>query len=408
MTVFRIASLGHRGDGVAATPQGPLYAPFTLPGETVEGAPRGDRLEDARVLEAAPERVGPVCAHFGACGGCVVQHASDAFLAEWKTALVRDALAARGLEAELRAAHVSPQGARRRVALSARRRKSGVALGFHARAGAEIVEIAQCSVAHPAILRARPWLARLAELIGSRKGASRLTVTQSLEGLDVAAEGARPLDATLRAALAALAEAADFARLSLGGEIVATRRPPAQRFGRARVTPPPGAFLQATEDGEAALVAAAREAVGDARRVVDLFAGSGALGLPLAERAAVRAVEADGAALAALDAGWRMAEGLRAVACETRDLFRRPLLAHEIDAAGDAVVIDPPRAGAAAQTAQIAASRVSRVAAMSCNPATFARDARVLVDAGFRLLWVRPIDQFRWSAHVELAAAFAR
>ncbi|MGF1658440.1 MAG: class I SAM-dependent RNA methyltransferase [Rubrimonas sp.] len=407
MAEIEIIALGHRGDGEAAGEGGALYAPFTLPGERVAGEIAGDRIARPAVLRTAPARIAPVCPHFGACGGCALQHASDAFLAEWKTELVRTALAARGLEAELRPIHVSPPGARRRVVLSGRRLKSGVLLGFHGRGEAEIVGVDACPVAHPEILGARAALARIVGLIGSRKGEVKLSVAVSEAGLDVAAEGGKPLDASLRAALGALAEEADFARLSLGGETLAGRRPPFQRFGRALVAPPPGGFIQATADGEAALVAAAREAVGDAKRVADLFAGAGALALPLAERAAVTAVEADAAALAALDAGWRRAEGLRAVRCEARDLFRRPLAAAELDAF-DAVAIDPPRAGAQAQTAQIAASRLRAVAALSCNPATFARDARILVDAGFRLLWIQPVDQFRWSPHVELAAAFAR
>ncbi|MCC5983842.1 MAG: class I SAM-dependent RNA methyltransferase, partial [Rhodobacteraceae bacterium] len=196
-----------------------------------------------------------------------------------------------------------------------------------------------------------------------------------------------------------------LARLAWEGEVIALAALPAQTFGRAQVVPPPGAFLQATEDGEATLLAAVRGAVGDAARVADLFAGCGTFTLPLAERAEVHAVEGDAAMLAALDAGWRRAAGLKRVRTETRDLFRRPLLADEL-ACFDAVVIDPPRAGAAAQVAELARAQVPVIAAVSCNPVTFARDARVLVAAGYCLQTVQVVDQFRWSAHVELAARF--
>ena len=235
----------------------------------------------------------------------------------------------------------------------------------------------------------------------------RLTVTSGPAGLDVDAAGGRALDAGLRSELAAAAEAGDLARLSWGGEPVALRRQPVQAMGRAQVVPPPGAFLQATAEGEAVLVAAVREASAGARRVADLFAGCGTFALPLAETAEVRAVEGDGAMLTALAAGWRQAAGLRRVTTEVRDLFRRPLLAPEL-AGLDAVVIDPPRAGAEAQSRVLAGSGVPRIAAVSCDPASFARDARLLVEGGYRLDWVQPVDQFRWSGHVELAAQFSR
>jgi 23S rRNA (uracil1939-C5)-methyltransferase len=405
MERLTIDRLGHRGDGVADA--GPVYAAFALPGETVEGPRDGDRLAVARVVAPSADRVAPPCPHFGACGGCALQHASDPLLAHWKAAQVAAALAREGLAAPIRPIHVSPPGARRRVTLAARRRRKGALVGFHGRAEEAVVPVAACPVAHPAIVAALPALGELTALAASRAGALRLTVTVSDAGLDVHAEGAKPADGPARARLAAWAEAADVARLSLDGETLALRRTPAQAMGRARVVPPPGGFLQATRDGEAALVAAVAEAVAGARRVADLFAGCGTFALPLAEGAEVRAVEADRAALAALDAAWRRAPGLKAVATEARDLFARPLRPEEL-AGFDAAVFDPPRAGAAAQAAQIARSDLRRVAAVSCNPATFARDARTLVDGGFRLLWVRPVDQFRWSPHVELAAAFAR
>ncbi|SEA61024.1 class I SAM-dependent RNA methyltransferase [Rubrimonas cliftonensis] len=406
-----IDRLGHLGDGVADTPSGPLYVAGALPGEMVRGRREGERLEDVAILVAAPERVVPACRHFGACGGCATQHAGDDLLARWKTAMAAAALASQGLEAPIRPIAVSPPGSRRRVALSGRRTKKTTLLGFHGRADAAVTPVSECPVARGAIVAALPALREMVGHVASRSGEARVAATDAEAGLDVALSGQKPLDAALRATLAAMAEAADFARLTYNGEPVADRRPPFQRFGAALVTPPPDGFLQATAEGEAALVAAVLEAVGDAPRVADLYAGSGTFTLPLAARATTHAVEESAAALAALDAGWRLAKGLRTVSTEARDLDRRPLRPAELGGY-DAVVFDPPRAGAAAQAAQLALPRgrggPTRIAAASCNPATFARDARTLVDGGWRLEWVQPVDQFRWSPHVELAAAFTR
>jgi 23S rRNA (uracil1939-C5)-methyltransferase len=398
MDEVTIERLGRDGDGLA----GGLRLPFALPGERWRLGPGEPRL-----LEPSPARVASPCRHFGACGGCTLQHASDAFLAAWKAETIARALLARGLEAPLRPTLTSPPRSRRRAVLAARRTRKAVTLGFHGRRSEALVDIAECHVLRPEILAAKPALQRLAALGATRSAELRLTVTLGPAGLDVDAAGGRRLDAELASRLAAAAEAADLARLAWDGEPVALRRPPFQAFGPARVVPPPGAFLQATAEGEAALLAAVREATTGATRVVDLFAGCGTFALPLAAAAEVRAVEADAAMLAALAAGWRQAPGLRRVETEARDLFRRPLVAAEL-ARFEAAVIDPPRAGAEAQTRELARSRLARIAAVSCDPATFARDASLLVEAGFRLDWVHPVDQFRWSGHVELAAQFSR
>ena len=402
---FHIDRLGAQGDGVAA--EG-VYIAFALPGERVRADVTGDRGTLLEVLEPAAGRADPGCPHFARCGGCALQHASDALVADWKTGIIRSALAARGLgDVAIRPVETSPPGTRRRITVSARRTKKGVAIGFHAPRSDEIVPISACLVAHPALIDALPGLEELVALGASRKGGVRITLTHAQTGIDCAVEEAKPLDGPGIARLAGMAARAGLARLAWNGEVAVTRSPPSQRMGRARVVPPPGGFLQATPEGEGALVSAVREAVGDAGRIADLFSGCGTFALPLGETAEVRAFDAEGPALAALDAAWRGAEGLKGIVTERRDLFARPLRAPELSGA-DAVVIDPPRAGARAQTEQIAAAGVPVVAAVSCNPATFARDARVLVDAGYALDWVQPVDQFRWAAHVELAARFSR
>jgi 23S rRNA (uracil1939-C5)-methyltransferase len=301
----------------------------------------------------------------------------------------------------------SPPRSRRRATLAGRRTKKGVTIGFHARGSDRIVPPDGCTLLDPVILALLPFVATITRITASRSGTLAATVTACDSGADIAVTGAKPLDAAMRASLAALAGDAQVARLTVNDETVALHSPPTLRIGPARVALPPGAFLQATRQGEAALQAAVAEAVAPARHIADLFAGCGTFSLPLAAGAAISAVDGDGAMMAALDAAWRGTPGLHAVATQTRDLFRRPLLRGELSAF-DAAVIDPPRQGAEAQVAEIAASPLPVVAMVSCNPVTFARDAATLVAAGFHIDWVQPVDQFLWSPHVELAARFSR
>lgn len=404
--VVDIESLGAQGDGVAEG--GALYVPYTLPGERVRVVRHGDRARAEAILTASAERIKPVCPHFGACGGCALQHASERFTAAWKHDLIAATLAARGIsDTIVRPTFTSAPGSRRRITVAGRRNRKGMLIGFHAPGANDIVPIESCAVAEPLLIAALPRLEELVGLAASRKGEARLTLTLTNGGIDVAVTDAKPVTGPAQALLAGVAARAGIARLGWNGEAVATMRTPSVTMGRARVVPPPGGFLQPTRDGEAALVAAVSEAVAGAGRIADLFCGSGTFTLPLAEQAEVHAVDGVAEALAALDAAWRATPGLKLVRCERRDLAHRPLLPAELKSV-EAVVIDPPRAGARNQAEQLARSRVPRVAAVSCNPATFARDARILIDGGYRLEWVQPIDQFRWSPHLELVAAFRR
>jgi len=401
---IKIDRLGLFGDGIA---EGPVFAPMCLPGELVQGEVVGDKMIAPRILEPSPDRVKPPCSHFKSCGGCSMQHLRDDKLAIWKVDVVRNALAAREITAPIRGIHTSPAASRRRASFGGKRTKSGAMVGFHQRASDVLIEVPNCQLVHPDLIAALPILQDLVISGASRKSEIILVVTLTEGGLDVAIEKAKEMNRALLEVLVAKAETHDLARLTWNGEIIATRRPPVVRFGKARVTLPPGAFLQATEDGEAALSTSVREAMTGAKNIVDLFAGCGTFSLPLAEDAMVRAVESQADMLGALDKAWRQAAGLKTVITETRDLFRRPLLPDEFKKI-DGVVIDPPRAGAEAQIAELAQSNVAKIAMVSCNPVTFARDAATLVGAGYTMQWVDVVDQFRWSSHIELVAAFSR
>lgn len=404
MTTVTIERMGHLGDGIAA---GPVYVPGALPGEIVSGDRDGDSLRNVRIDLSSPDRVRPPCRHAKSCGGCQLQHASDEFVGKWKADIVLNALSARGISAEIESIFTSPSGSRRRAVLSARRTKKGALIGFHAKASDTIVDVPDCRLLTPGLMAALPALQELTMLGGSRKGELSLTLTESLAGLDLLVDGGKPIDATLRMGLAQLAGAHGIIRLTWGDEVIAQEAPPWQRFGSAQVTPPPGAFLQATEHGQKTLISAVLETISGARSAVDLFAGCGTLSLPAAEFAEVHAVEGSADMMMALDAGWRQSSGLKRVTTEARDLFRRPLMPDELKSY-DAAIIDPPRAGAEAQVAELAKSNIPTIAMVSCNPVTFARDARILTQAGFTLGNVRVVDQFRWSPHVEIVAALRR
>ncbi|MFP7569364.1 class I SAM-dependent RNA methyltransferase [Marivita sp. S2033] len=404
MTELTIKRLGHLGDGIA---DGPVFVPGALPGEQVTGTLAGDHLRDVRIVTPSESRVKPPCPHAKSCGGCQLQYASDRFVAEWKRDVVRQALEMQGISADPGLPITSPPQSRRRATFSVRRTKKGALAGFHMKASDTIIAVPNCQLVHPDLAAALPMVEALGVLAASRKGELSVLLTLSDTGLDVSVTGGKPLDVDLHQSLAALAREYDLARIAWDGEVALQRRAPLVRLGTAHVTPPPGAFLQATKAGEAVLVESVKQALTGAKHIADLFAGCGTFALPLAERAAVHAVEGDRDMVVALDHGWRNTEGLKRVTHEARDLFRNPLLADEL-ARFDAVVIDPPRAGALAQVAELAKSSVSRIAHVSCNPATFARDTATLVGAGFDVEWVRVVDQFRWSTHVELVALLRR
>jgi 23S rRNA (uracil1939-C5)-methyltransferase len=403
-----IDSIGAKGDGVAS---GPVYAPLTLPGERIRAERQGDRAEVEAILAASPDRVTPPCPHFGDCGGCSLQHWAAAPYLAWKGDQVRQALGRERIETEILPTFASPAHARRRLALHARAVGKGVALGFKARRSWRLVEIGVCPIAHPALVAAFPALAALAKpFLEHPKSAPTLHVTRTETGLDVDVTGIERrsggLSADARVQAAERAAAGDFARVTLAGEIVYQARQPMVRLGPAIVALPPGGFLQAVPEAEAAMAAFAVQAIDGVSRVADLFCGVGTFSFRLAQVASVTAADVSAGSIKALIAA-SGAPGLKSITAEARDLARRPMLAAEMKRM-DAVLFDPPRAGAAEQAREIAASRAPIAIGVSCDPATFARDARILVDGGFRLARVLPVDQFLWSPHVELVGVFVR
>lgn len=402
--IVAIDRLGAQGDGVVDGPGGPLFVPYALPGERVNVARDGKRAELVAVLDPSPLRVEPACRHFGTCGGCALQHLEESAYRDWKRGRLVEALRAQKIDIDVDELVPGRPQTRRRAVLTARRTEKGMLLGFNAALSHTIVDMEECPVLLPSIVESLGLLRELAAVAAATPKSFRLTVTQTASGLDIAAEGGGQLDDRRRRQAVDFAVGAGLARLSVDGETVVEPRKPVVVVDGIAVAPPPGAFLQAVEDAEAAMAALATAHLGKAKRVADLFAGVGTFALRLAKQSEVHAVEGDAAALSSLDRAFRFATGLKKVTVEKRDLFVRPLTSKELDAGYDGLVFDPPRAGAEAQAKQIARSQVRRVAAVSCNPVTLARDLSILVGGGYRLLRVVPVDQFLWSPHLEAVA----
>lgn len=403
-----VASVGAQGDGLA----GRVHIPFSLPGERLDIEAGGDRGRIVEILEPSPNRISPSCAHFGDCGGCALQHWSLRPYLAWKSDRIRSALARERLETEILPPFVAAPASRRRVALHARKAGGGVILGFKTRRSWNVVPIRECAIADPRIVSALPLLRELAApFLEHSSSAPTLHVTATLTGLDIEVTGVERksggLSADARLRIAETARRADLARVTLAGEIVYQERQPLVRMGEAVVGLPPGAFLQAVAEAEQTMVRLALETAGGARRIADLFSGVGAFTFSLAKLAPVLASDISASSIAALERAKGATPGLKAISAMARDLDRRPMSADEL-AGVDVVVFDPPRAGAEAQAREIARSRCRRVVGVSCYPATFARDARILVEGGFKLRSILPVDQFLWSPHIELVGAFSR
>jgi 23S rRNA (uracil1939-C5)-methyltransferase len=399
-----IVALNARGEGVAADG---TIAPLSLPGETALTEADGERARVVALEVASPDRAEPICAYFGRCGGCAAQHMSPGLYASWKRDGVVRALQRAGVEAEVGPLIDAHGEGRRRATFHARFADGHEQVGFMRARAHDIVAVDACPLFAPGLAGAIRSANALAAAVRGISKPLDIQATATLGGLDFDLRGSGAPDDLTRRKLSVAAERLDLARLAVHGETIIERRPPEILFGDVLATPPPGGFLQATEAGEQALADGAAAALHGAKRVADLFCGAGAFALRLAHERELFAVDSDAAAVAALTRAAGAASGLRAVHAETRDLFRRPLAGAEL-ARFDAVLFDPPRAGAEAQARALAAAGPPLVVAISCNADSFARDARILLGGGYAIGPVAALDQFRFSPHVEILAAFRR
>lgn len=402
-----IERLGVRGEGVAHLGARRVFVPYALPGETVTAEVDGEHARLVDIVEASPKRIAPVCPHFEDCGGCAVQtFRADAY-ADWKRGIVETALVNAGLNLPVGPLIDAHGAGRRRVTFHARFDSGKARVGFMAARSHRIVEIDSCPLLAPELDGALVAARAIAAILAPRGKPLDIAVTATRGGLDVELRGAGPLDDRETGALIAAADAHDLARLTNHGRLVALRRAPHINIGEATLTLPAGAFLQATQSGEDEIAARVCQATAKARVVADLFCGVGAFALRLAQRAKVKAYDSDGPAIAAMRAAAQATQGLRALEGIERDLFARPLSASELNGF-DAIVFDPPRAGAPAQAAEIARSEAPIVVAVSCHAQSFARDAAILLKGGYVIREIAPLDQFRYAAHVEIVATFEK
>lgn len=399
-----ITAMGAKGDGVARHEGRAIHVPYTLAGERIIATVDGERGELNEVLLPSPDRVAPFCQYFGHCGGCALQHWAPESYALWKRGLLGNALLQQGLETTIKPLINAHGAGRRRVVFHARKKDGRAEAGFMARGTHDLVAIERCPILVPALADAPALATRLAQIIDSDKPLDiHLTATDS--GIDCDVRGLGPPSDRQRRRLVENFDGFGLARLSVHGALVALRNDPVLRIGRATVVVPSGSFLQATAEGEAALTTIAVEMAGNAKKIADLFCGVGPFSLRLAEKAGVSAFDSDEKAVAALSSA--RAEGLKPIKASVRDLFRVPLVPTELNGF-DAVLLDPPRAGAKAQMAELARSDVPRIISVACDVQSFARDAKILIEAGYTCERVVPVDQFAYSAHLEMIGLFTK
>ncbi|MBX4865474.1 class I SAM-dependent RNA methyltransferase [Rhizobium bangladeshense] len=409
-----IEKLGAQGDGIASHADGPVYVPFSLPGETVAIARVKSQGTIMSIAAPSPDRQEPPCRHFGpdgvngTCGGCTLQHLADGPYRDFKRQLVIDALKSKGLTPDVGEIVPARPGERRRLVFAARRTERDMLIGFNQAESHHIVAIEECPISSAGIVARLPAIKAIAASLATSAEPFRVAVLETLSGLDIAADEIKKLsDPQRRKAIETVLGLRGIARVTLNGEILVEPSKPLIDFGGVSVSPPPGGFAQATKPAEEAMAELVLAHAGKAKRIADLFAGAGTFSLRLARIGRVHAVEAEAKALAALDQAARKTQGLKPVTIEKRDLFRRPLMTQEFKPY-DAVVFDPPRAGAEFQCKELARSAVKKIAAVSCNPLTLARDLAILVEGGYRITGVTPIDQFLWASHVEVVATLEK
>jgi 23S rRNA (uracil1939-C5)-methyltransferase len=405
-----IEVLGAQGQGIAHIGGEKHFIPFTLPGERVRAVLHGQRTAAISIEAPSPERIEPVCKHFGTCGGCTLQHWADALYSEWKQGLVTSALARAGIAAPVEPLRSYPVSSRRRAALTARSDGGKIALGYNAARTHDAVDLEECPILLPEIAQTLPHLKAALSASMPAKSEAKITVTAAANGLDCAIQGP-VLRAAVNAKVIGILGAAGIIRAFWNDDLVLLAAAPLISFSGIGVTLPPNVFLQAVEQCEHDMARWVLDALSSGKAasgpICDLFAGLGAFTFPAATLAPVTAYEESQAAVVALTAAAKRAKGLKAVSATRRDLYRNPLGPLELNKFAS-VIIDPPREGAEAQARALVSSKIATVAMLSCNPTSFARDAAILTGGGFQLTRLAAFDQFRFSAHVEIAALFQR
>ena len=395
-----ILTLNSRAEGVTADG---TRVPRALPGEEIALG----KENKFKIILPSKDRITPVCAHYKGCGGCSMQHATQSFIKDWKSNVIKSCLSARGLETIIKPILTSKTNSRRRVTLHGIKTKKSVTVGFFKRNTHELISTPSCELVNPEILSAFSLFEEITLIGATRKSIIEISVTVSKEGLDLNILNGKKLDNQSIMKITGLCESFNIARITWNEDLLANFLNPTIVFQGIAITPPPNAFLQATEQGQEILITNAMLSVFDSDKVIDLFSGCGTFTLPAAKRSEVLAIDKTKSMLTAIDQAWRETTGLKKVTSRSQDLFKEPVGKEELNSF-DAAIIDPPRVGAEAQSHELAKSHIKRISSVSCNPRTFSRDAKILVDSGFKIDWVQPIDQFLWSSHIELVAQFSR
>jgi len=395
-----ILTLNSRAEGVTADGTRVSRA---LPGEKVALG----KENKFKIILPSKDRITPVCTHYKGCGGCSMQHATQSFIKDWKSNVIKSCLSARGLKTIIKPILTSKTNSRRRVTLHGMKTKKSVTVGFFKRNTHELISTPSCELVNPEILSAFSLFEEITLIGATRKSIIEISVTVSKAGLDLNILNGKKLENQSIMKITALCENFNIARITWNEDLLANFLNPTIEFQGIAITPPPNAFLQATEEGQEILIENAMLSVFNSDKVIDLFSGCGTFTLPAAKRSEVLAIDKTKSMLSAIEQAWRETSGLKKVTSRSQDLFKEPVGKEELNSF-DSAIIDPPRVGAEAQSRELAQSNIKRISSVSCNPKTFSRDAKILVDSGFKLDWVQPIDQFLWSSHIELVAQFSR
>ncbi len=403
-----ISRIGHQGDGIGEINGKAVFVPYSIESEELVVTGSNARKQIVTIAKASPHRIEPFCQYFGQCGGCLLQHVEHQRYLDWKQEILLEAFNREGLTIDPLAMRSYEKTNRRKAVLTARKHAAGVILGFSERGSNDLIDIQNCPILIPELNAVLDKVRDLAKVIGLDKGEIRINLLHCINGIDLSMTfKGKVNDALIRAVISHTAARA-FIRLTLNGEIVFESQKPVLKIGTAQVTPPPNSFVQAVTTAEHDMADLVVDHLSKCKKTADLFSGFGTFALRLAEKSLVYAAESNEAALAAMDRAWRETGGkLKTITHEKRDLFRRPMNVKDLKYF-DGAVFDPPRAGAEAQARELAKSPVRKIAAVSCNPQTLARDVKLLVDGGFKIKSVTPIDQFAYTPHLEAVVLLER